>query len=396
MIERSANDRRRPAERALAKGLAIVLAAGCGATGWAQTHDDPDLHVPLFPAAGNDAGRQGFVRIINHEDDAGEVHIQAIDDSGHRPEEIMLMMDGKETAHFNSNDLQEGGAEAEAKGLSGSTGAPMEGDWRLEITSSLHLEVLAYVRHRDGFLTSMTDATPSHGPRHRVAVFNPGSNPDQVSHLRLINPGDEEAKVNIVGIDDGANSPGETVGATVGAGGSVTLSAEILEAEGSDLAGSLGDGAGKWQLNIVASEPIMVMSLMESTMTNQLTNLSTAPITEFETARNVFDADISEPVVQTKCVNCHVEGGQSGHTNLVFVRSSTEGYEHTNFGKFKNYLADVNGNGHAHDHRAGVILDKIQGNLGHGGEEQVPADSEDFRNMERFLWILEDEVDSDE
>ena len=34
----------------------------------------------------------------------------------------------------------------------------------------------------------------------------------------------------------------------------------------------------------------------------------------------------------------------------------------------------------------------MQGNLAHGGGEQVPADSEDFSDMERFMAILEDEV----
>ena len=408
MASNPGHTRRRPAQGIAATGALAFFLAGL-APAWAQTdgnggHNgeghDADHHVPLFPAHGNEHGRQGFVRIINHEDDPGEVHIQAIDDSGHRPGEIMLMMDAGETVHFNSMDLEIGGMAAEDKGLSGTTGAPMQGDWRLAIRSSLHLEVLAYVRHEDGFLTSMTDTAPSHGPRHRVAVFNPGSNPNQVSHLRLTNPGDEEAKVNIVGIDDGAQSPGETVGVTVGAGQSVTLSAGVLEedAESGDFAGHLGDGAGKWQLDIVASEPIRVMSLMESTMTNQLTNLSTAPMTEFESARDVFDADISQPLVQSICVECHVQGGRSGHTPLVFVTSETDDHTSHNFGEFTDYLTPPaeNGNGdpHDHDHGADVILDKIQGNRGHGGGEKVPAATENFRNTERFLWILEDEVAS--
>ena len=105
-------------------------------------------------------------------------------------------------------------------------------------------------------------------------------------------------------------------------------------------AGKLGDGSGKWQLNIVASKPIMVMSLMESTMTNQLTNLSTAPMSEFEAAREVFDADVGPSIVQTKCINCHVDGGQSDHTPLVFVGSTDpEDHEDTNFEQFKDYVA---------------------------------------------------------
>lgn len=398
MIVDTANRHCRSARSTALIGLLTFFVAGFAASGWAQhSHDDDhaderDHHVPLFPTAGNEY-RQGFVRIISRDDHHGEVHIQAIDDTGHEADEITLTIDGMGTVHFNSDDLENGGTDAEEKGLSDSTGAPMGGDWRLKLTSSLDIEVLAYIRHEDGFLTSMTDTAPSHGPRHRVAVFNPGSNPNQVSHLRLINPGDESAQVNIVGIDDGAESPGETVGVSVGPGQALTLSAEVLEDDSSDFAGKLGDGSGKWQLNIVASESIMVMSLMESTMTNQLTNLSTAPMTEFETAREVFDADVSPSIVQTKCINCHVEGGQSGHTPLVFVGSSTDDHEHTNFDVFKDYVADSHDDhDHDHDSPVDVILDKIQGNQTHGGGEQVRSETEDFRNMQRFLWILEDEV----
>lgn len=400
MIKNPLRKHRQPNPQALAAGCLTLLMAGTAATGWAQddhddhSHDDAEHNVPLFPTAGNEY-RQGFVRIINREDHHGDIHIQAIDDSGHEAEEVTLMIDGNETVHFNSDDLEVGGEAAEEKGLDGTTGAPMAGDWRLTLTSSLDLEVLAYIRHTDGFLTSMHDTGPAGtGRRYRVAVFNPGSNPNQVSHLRLINPGHEAADVKIVGVDDGGMSPGNTVQVSVGEGQAVTYSAADLEDGSSDFQGSLGDGTGKWQLNITSSEPITVMSLMESTRTNQLTNLSTAPMTEFHSAREVFDAEISEPIVQTKCVNCHVEGGESGHTPLVFVGSGTSGHEGMNFDQFKDYLAAGTHDDHDHDDDppAGVILNKIQGNLAHGGGEQVPADSEDFSNMERFLAILEDEV----
>lgn len=385
----------------------IGLLAGFATFGWAQ-HDHDDDHdddgeslvVPLFPTAANPY-RQGFVRIINHDDHHGEVRIQAVDDTGHEADEVTLTIEENATVHFNSSDLEDGGTAAEEKGLAGHTGSPMGGDWRLALTSSLDIEVLAYIRHTDGFLTSMTDTAPAgSGRRYRVAVFNPGSNANQASRLRLINPGHEEAEVEIVGVDDDGTSPGSTVVVTIGEGLSVTLSAADLEDGGSDFDGALGDGRGKWQLNITSSEPIMVMSLMESTQTNQLTNLSTAPTTEFETAREVFDANISAPIVQSKCINCHVEGGTSGHTPLVFVKSDTDHHEEHNYGEFRDYLADSDHGDHDHEDErpAEVILNKIQGqgNPAHGGGEQVPADSEDFGNMERFLAILEDEVAAEE
>ena len=400
MTEVFAVRNRRHDRRAALIGLLVFLLAGVAAPGRAQDdHGDASAehHVPLFPTSGNQYKREGFVRVINRGHGGGDVHIRAIDDSGYAADEVTLTIAEDATVHFNSGDLENGGADAVGKGLSGSTGAPVAGDWRLVMTSSLDIEVLAYIRHIDGFLTSMTDTAPSSGRRHRVAVFNPGSNANQVSHLRLINPGQSAAEVDIAGVDDDGASPGNTVEVTVDEGEAVTLPAAVLETGGTDFEGALGNGRGKWQLNISSTEPIMVMSLMESTKTSQLTNLSTAPMTAFETARQTFDSHISAPIVQSKCINCHVEGGQSSHTPLVFENSSADDHQSHNFNEFKDYLADDDGHGHDHDHDHGdrpaaVILDKIQGNQAHGGGQQVAPDSQDFRNMELFLLILEDEI----
>ena len=133
--------------------------------------------VPLFPAA-SDLLRQGFVRAINHPDQAGEVAAIAIDDAGWRSPENRLTIDANETLHFNSNDLEQGNCD---NGLSGGTGAPGKGDWRLELTSDLDIEVLAYIRTGDGFLTAIHDVVEQGLIGSRVAIFNPGRSKNQVS-----------------------------------------------------------------------------------------------------------------------------------------------------------------------------------------------------------------------
>ena len=50
---------------------------------------------------------------------------------------------------------------------------------------------------------------------------------------------------------------------------------------------------------------------------------------------------ISGPIVQAKCVNCHVEGGVSGHTRLILHPSSNPDHETLNLAVFKKFLADV-------------------------------------------------------
>ncbi len=235
--------------------------------------DEHGVHVvPLFPSASDPLGRQGFVRVVNRAEASGTVSIEAFDDSDLSYPPVTLALDAKQTRHFNSDDLELGNAE---KGLAGSTG-PGVGDWRLVLSSDLDIEVLAYIRAADGFLTSMHEVAPVLLGERRVAIFNPGSNPNQVSRLRLVNPGAEDAQVTITGIDDAGASPGAPVTVTVPAGASRTIEVADLEAGADGFAGALGDGVGKWRLAVTSAQPVIVMSLLSSP-TGHLTNLSTAP-----------------------------------------------------------------------------------------------------------------------
>ena len=231
--------------------------------------------VALFPRAA-DPALEGFARVINHDMEAGEVSIEAIDDTGARHGPITLSIEAGETVHFNSGDLEDGNA---AKGLPVGMGSG-EGDWRLVLSSELDFEALSYIRTQDGFLTAMHDTVPMREGTYRVAIFNPGDNPNQVSHLRLINPGGGTAEVTVEGIDDAGDSPGDAVTVDVPAGESVTLTASELES-GTGLDGALGDGTGKWRLRVTATEPIVAMSLLSSP-TGHLTNLSALPRTPDE------------------------------------------------------------------------------------------------------------------
>lgn len=220
--------------------------------------------IPYFPSA-SDPDLQGFARVVNHSGEARRVSIRATDDAGTVFEPIALDIGAHETVHFNSADLELGNS---AKGLPTGVGAGT-GDWRLEITGDAHVQTLAYVRtHWDGFLTAMMDTVPRIGNRHHVPVFNPGSNVDQVSRLRLVNAEDEPVEVAVVGIDDdGAESNARL---TVPVRSALTVTAAELEANG------LGNGSGKWQLVLFADAPLIAVNLM-STPTGHVANLSGSP-----------------------------------------------------------------------------------------------------------------------
>ena len=269
----------------LSAGSALPAASARIASGATRVHQ-----VPLFPSK-SDRHRQGFMRIINRSDAPGEVTITAIDDDGVRSDAVPLAIGASETAHFNSDDLEDG---APDKGLTMGTG-PAQGNRRLELASDLDIAVLSYIRTEDGFLTAMHDVVEPRTDGHRVPIFNPGRNDRQVSVLRLINPGSAETRVLVTGIDDSGNQGDRAAGDAEGTvtialppGGAQEVTAAALESEkarggtsgiGDDAApmqGALGTGTGKWQLRVTSNEPVLVMSLLKSP-TGHLTNLSTAP-----------------------------------------------------------------------------------------------------------------------
>ncbi len=98
-----------------------------------------------------------------------------------------------------------------------------------------------------------------------------------------------------------------------------------------------------------------------------------------ETAEDVFRDSISA-VIQSKCINCHVEGGVSGHTRLVFVPAENNAHEETNLQTLDDFLMTV-------EDGDDLILNKIRG-VSHGGGIQVAAGTEEYRQMEKFLGLL--------
>ena len=304
----------------LAISLFVLTALGT-ATAPARAEEWRAHHVPLFVSASHPSGHQGFVRIVNRSAEAGEVVIDAVDDDGVPSGPVTLRIGAEETVHFNSGDLENGNAE---KDLSAGIGSGT-GDWRLRLRSPLDLEVLAYNRTSDGMLAGLHDLVPRAVVRrpggggesmgHRVAIFNPASNVNQVSRLRIVNRGDEPAEVTIEGIDDDGASLGTAVELAVPAGATRMVTSQELESgQGEGLVGMLGDGRGKWQLVVTSDEPVEVMSLMTSP-TGHLTNLSTAPA--------AAEGTVGEHAVPLFAANANPDGYQ-GFVRVI-NRSSADG-----------------------------------------------------------------------
>ena len=238
-------------------GILPALVLCCTQVLCAETH-----RVPLFSSAG-DPTLQGFVRVVNLSDQSGPARISAYTDTGARWGETSFRINGNAVYTFNSDDLEYGSTR---KGIDGiGTG---DGDWHLTLDSDLPLAVSAYLRTRDGFVTSM-NRTVEQDPDgvYRVMTFNPGSNTRQVSRLLLVNPSDAEVTATVRGMDDRGEAGDRPVTVTLSANEARTLTARQLEYRG------LSNGSGKWRLHVTATQPITVMSLLKSA-TGHLTNLS--------------------------------------------------------------------------------------------------------------------------
>lgn len=298
----------------LGSGLLRFLGLGVALAWCAAALADDHIIIPYFLAASENEdpneGRQGFLRLINHSDDAVMVTVRAVDDAGNEKPAFTVALDARATIHFNSLDLESNPRSrdflqnADGTAFMG-VGVPYldanqteGGHWRLRIEADDEailndIEALEYVRTRSGFLTTMHDSAREQpmeggGMMYQVRIFNPGSNRTQRSSLYLINNADSAASVTVTGVDDAGTRGESDVSFTLGGGKAAEIPAQALEnmetateedlmgmvmPEGG-LTGMLGDGAGKWQLFVASDQPLHVLSLMK-TPGGYISNLST-------------------------------------------------------------------------------------------------------------------------
>lgn len=253
--------------RAIIMSFLVLAGASPLRDAWSGEH-----FLPLVTSA-SDTAFQSFIRVVNHSDEAGAVRISAIDDRGREGASISLQLAGSVAHHFNSRDLEFGNP---SKGLSGGIGSGSV-NWSLMLETDLDIEVFAYLRTPSGNLIPVHDLAAVSGTTHYLPTFNPGSNLQQQSKLRLINRQLTNADVEIHGLDDS----GELFGPArlqLSAMSTVTLTADELEAGSRrDVNGSLGNGGGKWRLFVRSDEPIHAMTLLEDRQ-GYLVNLSASKV----------------------------------------------------------------------------------------------------------------------
>lgn len=109
------------------------------------------------------------------------------------------------------------------------------------------------------------------------------------------------------------------------------------------------------------------------------------PVVDAET---FFANNVSEPIVQQNCIQCHVAAGAASISRLQFVRSTTSDHEASNFATWEAFLGlnDVDSN---------YVISKVQGQLAHGGGARLIAGSEGFNSLVTYLELLTgEEIDT--
>ncbi len=128
-------------------------------------------------------------------------------------------------------------------------------------------------------------------------------------------------------------------------------------------------------LTLTSNDPILF----------QLTNFGPNPVipTSAELRAQsliLFQQNVEQPIINSRCVFCHVQGGNAGNTNLVYQRQSASSTAN-NFRVIETFIQ-------SRSNAVEYILSKASGTIGHGGGAQLSKSSSEFANFSEFLVLL--------
>lgn len=123
----------------------------------------------------------------------------------------------------------------------------------------------------------------------------------------------------------------------------------------------------------------------------QLAGLTQNPATEtpptseqlLAQATEFFQANVEQPVINNRCINCHVQGGAASFTALVYERQSST--------STANNIQEISSYIQARSNGVTTILSRAQG-IGHGGGVQLANGSTEFNALSEFLTLLSSSI----
>ncbi len=108
-----------------------------------------------------------------------------------------------------------------------------------------------------------------------------------------------------------------------------------------------------------------------------------------EAAVDVFEDQLAEQVLEARCMACHVEGGLSGFTRLVFDNHGGDNQAENNIAVLNNFVSTV-------EDGRDYLLTKVRGGNGHGGGSVFSSGSEEYKSLAYFLALLNGETGTDD
>lgn len=337
---------------------------------FADTHS-----IPAFQNS-SDGDSYSLLRVWNHANETGVASATIRDGDGSEIGPIELTINGVVTV-FSLSDLQAAADELDASW-------PNDDFIEIEMRSDLALDVFPFSVRANGLHVPMDELAPTDRFATRVVNFETDSSETTESLLRINNRDSEEALVTVYGRARNGNISSD-ISFSLEPNGAKTITESELRNGATRINGRLGSSSSDWQLYVIADRRVSVMSLLR-TSNGDLSNLSAAPnlVKRAFGAEYVFQQSVSHNVVQSNCINCHVVRGFAQNTRLVFVDSGTSDHRVRNRGAFAEFLAQ---------YPDGVewILGKVQGRNGHGGGRRLASDSDELRELERFLTLLAEE-----
>jgi hypothetical protein len=117
-----------------------------------------------------------------------------------------------------------------------------------------------------------------------------------------------------------------------------------------------------------------------------LTELQVWAIYDAESEKNAlveafYRDNVSQNIIQTKCIICHTSNGIAAASRLHFENSSVSNYQTVNNATWQMFLNEEGVSG-------SYALSKVQGSLGHGGGQQLVFASEDYTALAGYLGLV--------
>lgn len=107
----------------------------------------------------------------------------------------------------------------------------------------------------------------------------------------------------------------------------------------------------------------------------------TPTVSPLQEAQDFFNSKIESPVIQSRCVTCHISGGLAASSGMTFLPTSDSRRFTNNFNSLRNALRTYGRTG---------LLSRSMGLSGHGGGAQFSSTNEQaYRDLDTFLQMAE-------